>query len=57
VRRRQVRRLTETQIEELAEAYKSGKTVYQLAGVYGLNRTTVGIILRRHVDWLTGSDR
>ena len=47
VRHRQVRRLTETQIEELAEAYRSGKTVYQLATVFGIHRTTVGTILRR----------
>ena len=48
VRHKQCRRLTEAQIEELAAQYRNGLTVYELAGVFGIHRTTVGIILRRH---------
>jgi len=48
VRHKQCRRLTEAQIAELVEQYRSGLTVYELAEVFGIHRTTVGIILRRH---------
>ncbi|MCL1837961.1 MAG: helix-turn-helix domain-containing protein [Propionibacteriaceae bacterium] len=48
MRHRQVRRLSEVQIEQMVEAYRSGKTVYQLAEVFGIHRITVGIILKRH---------
>jgi len=34
--------------ERLAEAYLSGKTVYELGREFGIHRTTVGIILKRH---------
>jgi DNA-directed RNA polymerase specialized sigma24 family protein len=46
-RRRQLRRLSEAEIEEMVEAYQSGKTVYQSAEVFGIARQTVGIILQR----------
>jgi DNA-directed RNA polymerase specialized sigma24 family protein len=48
VRHKQYRRLSEEQIEDMAEQYLSGLTVYQLAEVFGIARQTVGIILRRH---------
>jgi hypothetical protein len=31
----------------MMEAYRNGKTVYQLAEVFGIARQTVGVILRR----------
>ena len=48
VRHKQCRRLSVAQIEGLVEQYRSGLTVYELAVVFGIHRTTVGIILRRH---------
>jgi hypothetical protein len=47
VRHRQVRRLSEAQIEDMAGQYRNGKTVYELAPIFGIARQTVGIILRR----------
>ena len=32
----------------MAEQYRNGKTVYELAPIFGIARQTVGIILRRH---------
>jgi hypothetical protein len=32
----------------MAEQYRNGKTVYELAPILGIDRQTVGIILRRH---------
>jgi hypothetical protein len=32
----------------MAGQYRSGKTVYELAPMFGIARQTVGIILRRH---------
>jgi hypothetical protein len=48
VRHKQVRRLSEAQIEDMAAQYRKGLTVYELAEVFGIARQTVGIILRRH---------
>jgi DNA invertase Pin-like site-specific DNA recombinase len=48
VRHKQYRRHSEEQIEDMAEQYLSGLTVYQLAEAFGIARQTVGIILRRH---------
>ncbi|MDR2565138.1 MAG: hypothetical protein LBC97_03585 [Bifidobacteriaceae bacterium] len=45
--RRQLRRLSEAETEEMLEAYRNGKTVYQLAEVFGIARQTVGVILQR----------
>jgi len=36
------------EIERLAEAYLSGKTVYELGRGFGIHRTIVSIILKRH---------
>jgi DNA invertase Pin-like site-specific DNA recombinase len=47
VRHKQIRRLTEAQIEDIAGQYRDGKTVYELAKVFGVHRTTVGAVLRR----------
>ncbi len=44
---RQLRRLTTAQTADLVEAYRGGKTVFELAEMFGVHRTTVGIILRR----------
>lgn len=38
--------LTEQEMKELAEAYRSGKTVYELAKMFGCNRETVSIRLK-----------
>jgi hypothetical protein len=40
VRHKQYRRLSEEQIEDMAEQYLSGLTVYQLAEVFGIARQT-----------------
>ena len=47
-RHKQLRRLTEAQIKDMAEQYRNGRTVYELAPIFGIARQTVGIILRRH---------
>ncbi len=47
VRSKQLRRLTTAQIADLVEAYRGGKTVFELAETFGVHRTTVGIILQR----------
>jgi hypothetical protein len=42
----------------MAGQYRDGKTVYELALVFGIARQTVGIILRRHgVDTRDGRHR
>ncbi len=41
------RRLNETQLQELAEAYLAGDSTYQLARRYGIHRNTVGRHLER----------
>ena len=47
IRQRQ-RRLTETQVIEMAARYGGGATVYELAeGEFGCNRTTVAIRLKK----------
>jgi DNA-binding CsgD family transcriptional regulator len=48
VRHKQLRRLSEAEVEEMAALYLDGKTVYELAPIFGIARQTVGIILRRH---------
>lgn len=45
-RQRQVR-LNPIQVEELCEAYVAGSTVYELAGSFGVHRTTVLAVLKR----------
>jgi len=40
--------LSDSEIERLAKAYLDGKTVYELSREFGIHRTTVGIILKRH---------
>ncbi|MDR0436082.1 MAG: hypothetical protein LBH11_04890 [Propionibacteriaceae bacterium] len=47
MRHKQLQRLSEAQIEDMAEQYRNGKTVYGLAPMFGIARQTVGIILRR----------
>ncbi|MDR1293686.1 MAG: hypothetical protein LBK59_01815 [Bifidobacteriaceae bacterium] len=50
-RHKQIRRLSGAQIEEMAEQYRNGKTVYELAPIFGVTRQTVGTVLRsRGVD-------
>ena len=46
--RRHIKVLNDDEIARLIEAYQSGKTVYELGRKFGIHRTTVGIILRRH---------
>jgi DNA-binding CsgD family transcriptional regulator len=43
-----VKRLTEEQVQQLIEEYKAGATVYELGDRFGINRKTVGKILKRH---------
>jgi len=45
---RQIKVLKGAEIERLAEAYLSGKTVYELGREFGIHRATVSIILKRH---------
>lgn len=45
--RRQIKVLNDAEAGRLAEAYLSGKTVYELGCEFGIHRTTVGIILHR----------
>ena len=47
-RRRSHKVLSGTEVERLAAEYLSGKTVYELGREFGIHRTTVGIILKRH---------
>lgn len=42
------RRLSEAQVQELIEGYKSGSTVYELADRFSIGRNTVCRILHRH---------
>ncbi|WP_280450690.1 helix-turn-helix domain-containing protein [Nocardia cyriacigeorgica] len=44
---RRLRRLNEVERAALAEAYLDGKTVYELAEMYGISRDTVGKHLKR----------
>ena len=46
--RRQIKVLKGDEIIRLIEGYQSGRTVYELGPEFGIHRTTVGIILRRH---------
>jgi len=46
IRQRQ-RRLTGAQVSELAERYKEGATVYELAAEFGCNRTTIAERLKK----------
>jgi hypothetical protein len=46
IRQRQ-RRLTETQVSDLAARYEEGATVYELAAEFGCNRATVAERLKR----------
>ena len=46
-RQKQVVRLTDAQIDRLVEGYLAGKSVYQLAPVFGINRQTVSLHLKR----------
>ena len=46
IRQRQ-RRLTETQVIEMAACYEEGATVYELATEFGCNRTTVAARLKK----------
>jgi transposase-like protein len=47
VRHKQLRRLSDEEIADMTEQYLDGKTVYQLAPIFGIARQTVGIILQR----------
>jgi transposase-like protein len=47
VRHKQLRRLSDEEIADMTEQYQGGKTVYQLAPIFGIARQTVGIILQR----------
>ena len=52
--RRQVKRLSGDEVVRLVDAYRSGRTVYELGREFGIHRTTVGAILRRKgVDTMT----
>ncbi|WP_460959054.1 hypothetical protein [Parasphingorhabdus pacifica] len=42
------RRLTDDQVQQLIEGYKSGATVYELGDQFGIERRTVSAILHRH---------
>ncbi|MFZ1062008.1 MAG: hypothetical protein WAN30_00865 [Acidimicrobiales bacterium] len=46
IRQRQ-RRLTEVQVAEMAEKYKAGATVYELAAEFGCHRLTVAERLKK----------
>jgi transposase-like protein len=48
VDRKQLQRLSEAETAQMTAAYQDGKSVYELAPMFGIHRTTVGIILRRH---------
>jgi len=43
----QVVRLTEAQLDRLVEGYLKGKTVYELGRVFGINRQTASLHLKR----------
>jgi IS30 family transposase len=42
------RQLNAVQVGKLIEAYRSGKTVYELGRDFGIHRATVGVILKRN---------
>jgi len=46
-RQKQVVRLSDAQIDRLVEGYQAGKSVYQLAPLFGINRQTVSLHLKR----------
>ncbi|MDR1426540.1 MAG: hypothetical protein LBJ08_02105 [Bifidobacteriaceae bacterium] len=46
--RRQLQRPSGAKIAQMAAAYQDGKSVYELAFMFDVHRTTVGVILRRH---------
>ncbi|WP_280377162.1 hypothetical protein [Nocardia wallacei] len=43
-----VRRLDDSQVQELIAGYEGGATVYELGDRFGIERRTVSEILRRH---------
>ncbi|MGC0274860.1 helix-turn-helix domain-containing protein [Pseudactinotalea sp. Z1739] len=45
--RKRIRRLSASEIDELAAAYEAGDSVYTLGRRYGIHRTTVSEHLRR----------
>jgi DNA-directed RNA polymerase specialized sigma24 family protein len=42
-----VKRLNEEQLQQLIEGYQAGATVYELGDQFGINRKTVGKLLKR----------
>jgi hypothetical protein len=42
------RQLDDGQVQKLIEGYQAGATVYELGDQFGINRQTVGKILKRH---------
>jgi DNA invertase Pin-like site-specific DNA recombinase len=43
-----LKRLSEEQVQQLAEGYEAGATVYELGDQFGISRQTVGKILKQH---------
>jgi len=61
-RQHQIVRLTDAQVDRLVEGYLAGKSVYQLASLFGINRQTVSLHLKRRgvtmrMQGLAESDR
>jgi DNA-directed RNA polymerase specialized sigma24 family protein len=47
-RPRRARQLDAEQVQELIAGYRSGTTIYELGGQFGIERRTVSTILHRH---------
>jgi len=45
---REVRRLSEQELDRLIAGYRGGRTVYELGREFGIHRVTVSNILKRH---------